>query len=280
MFFSGIADESGRPIETQIRAHQELGWDHIEIRNVNATTLAYADDEEFDSIRGKLGEAGIQVSCFASKLANWARDIKAPLAEDIDELRRSIPRMHKLNTPFIRIMTWANKSKVSEAEWRKDGLARMKEIVKIAEDDGVTLVHENCDGWAGLSPENTLELLAEVDSPALKLVYDTGNPVGHAQDPWDFYTKVRPHIVYVHIKDGTLTADEKAIYSWPGEGDGRVLDVLSDLFKTGYDGGVSIEPHLKMVVHEGKDASPEEKYTSYIRYGKLLMELVEKTKPA
>ena len=34
MFFSGIADEAGKDINMQIKAHKELGWSFIEMRNV------------------------------------------------------------------------------------------------------------------------------------------------------------------------------------------------------------------------------------------------------
>ena len=34
----------------------------------------------------------------------------------------------------------------------------------------MTLLHENCDGWGGLGPKQTLELLQAVGSPAVKLV--------------------------------------------------------------------------------------------------------------
>ena len=85
MFLSGIADEAGKELETQIRAHKDIGFDHIEVRNVGETTLAYASDEEFDQIHAQLNEAGLQVSCFASQLANWAREITGPLDKDIDD---------------------------------------------------------------------------------------------------------------------------------------------------------------------------------------------------
>ena len=274
MFFTGIADEAGRTIEDQIRAHKDLGWSHIEIRNVEDTPLAYASEKEFDAIRGKLQDAGIQVSCFAGRIANWARDIKGPLDEDIEELKLSIPRMKTMNTPFIRTMTWANKSNVGEAEWRRDALARMRELARVAEDGGVTLVHENCDGWAGLGPEQTLEMLTEIDSPALKLVYDTGNPIPHEQDPWDFYSKVRDHIVYVHIKDA-VRKNGDVHYVMCGDGDARVPETLKDLFACGYDGGLSIEPHIQAQVHLGTDGDPKEKYRTYCEFGRRLMALVE-----
>ena len=36
-YLSGFADEAGAAIETQIRATQQLGWQHIEMRNVLAS---------------------------------------------------------------------------------------------------------------------------------------------------------------------------------------------------------------------------------------------------
>ena len=98
----------------------------------------------------------------------------------------------------------------------------------MAEDGGILLLHENCYGWAGQGPEQTIELIETVNSPALKLIWDTGNPVPHNQDPWEFYSAVKEHIVYVHIKDAVpkegavpdALGHLKVNYSWPGEGNG------------------------------------------------------------
>ena len=271
MFFSGIGDEAGKPLESQIRAHKELGWHHIEARSVNDTTLAYATDEQFDQIHSRLQETGLQVSCFASSIANWSRDIDGPFETDEDELRRAIPRMRRMGAPFIRVMSYANKSGVDEAEWRREAIRRLTDLAHMAEDGGVTLVHENCDGWGGLGPEQTLELLGEVNSPALKLVFDTGNTVWHDQDTWDYYSRVKSHIVYVHVKD-RRASDKQAVY--PGEGQGEVRRIIADLISRGYDGGLSIEPHLAAVVHEGKESAPEVMYQTYVEYGCRLMALV------
>ena len=108
MFFSGIADEAGSDFPTQLRAHQELGWKYIEIRNVSGTNLTDVDDATFDEICAALDEAGLSVSCFASQLANWARPISSPFEIDRQELERAVPRMQRLGTPFIRCMSTGN----------------------------------------------------------------------------------------------------------------------------------------------------------------------------
>ena len=151
----------------------------------------------------------------------------------------------------------------------------MDEIERIAEDAGVTLVHENCSGWGGMSAENGNILLGEVDSPALKVVFDTGNPVTYGQNAWDYYQSVRDDIVYIHIKDAKKV-DGEDVYTFCGEGDGSVKEIVGDLLQKGYSGGLSIEPHLAAVIHTGErtdDAA--ELYRSYTEYGQRLMAIVE-----
>jgi sugar phosphate isomerase/epimerase len=277
MYFSGIADEAGDDIETQIEAHKELGWHHIELRNIDGIGVADLSDRAFDEVVEKLSDAGLGISCFASQLCNWSRPITKHPDIDRHELARAIPRMQRVGCEFIRIMSYPNAG-WPEEQWRDEAVARIKTLAAMAEDGGVTLVHENCNGWGGLGAEQSLAMLEMVGSPALKLLWDTGNPVGHGQDPWQYYQGVREHVVYVHVKDG-VQEDGKTVYTYPGEGEGRVGDVLRDLIGRGYQGGVSIEPHLAAVVHEGKAASAAESaYERYVEYGRRLMKLAERVK--
>lgn len=276
MFYSGISDEAGQPIAVQIKAHRELGWKHLELRLVDNVNLTQLPDDAFDAVYGAVTEAGMGVSCFGSAIANWARPITCPEEIDIDDLKQAIPRMHRFKTPFIRVMSYPNDpdQPVDEGTWRREAIRRMKELSRIAEDNGITLVHENCSGWGGLSAENSNILLGEVDSPALKVVFDTGNPVTYGQDAWEYYEAVKDDIVYIHIKDAKKI-DGEDHYCMCGDGDGYVKEVVADLLKNGYDGGLSIEPHLAAVIHTGQKASNEELlYQSYTDYGRRLMEIV------
>jgi len=86
----------------------------------------------------------------------------------------------------------------------------------------------------------------------------------------------------VHIKDGVWNPERKDLdYTMPGEGQGRVVDILADLARTGYDGLLSIEPHVSVVFHnagapDGRD--PEEKareqFETFVAYGRRLAALV------
>ncbi len=276
MFYSGIADEAGKTIEEQIRAHRELGWEHLELRTVEGESIARLADDKFAEIAGKLKAGHIQVSCFASKLGDWSRPISGDFAEDIKDLRMAIPRMKEMGTPFIRAMSWPNDG-WSDEDWKKEAIRRMRELVRLAEEGGVTIVHENCSGWGG-RPQTCRELVETIASPHFKVLYDTGNPPAHGQDAWDFYQTVRPYIAYVHIKDclngGGLG---KETYTFCGEGDGRVEDTLRHLLENGYEGGISIEPHLAHVIHdEGKDDREKDPFQAYVEYGRRLERIIKK----
>ena len=277
MFFSGLADEAGKDISTQIRAHLELGWEHIELRMVDGENATALSDDAFERVYDAVTEAGLKVSCFGSAIANWARPITCEIQIDREDLARAIPRMQRFKCPFIRVMSYPNhpESPLPERDWRREAIKRILYLASMAEDAGVMLVHENCSGWGGMSSENSHILLGEVDSPALKLVFDTGNPVTYGQNAWEYYQSVYDDVVYVHIKDAKQVQGED-VYTYCGEGDGYVREIVGDLHAKGYQGGLSIEPHLAAVVHTGESTDDAaELYNSYTEYGRRLMAIVE-----
>ena len=84
---------------------------------------------------------------------------------------------------------------------------------------------------------------------------------------------MKAHIVYVHIKDRQVV-DGRAEPAYCGEGDAKVREILGDLKEQGYEGGVSIEPHLAAAVHLGKEAEDEEAYRVYVEYGRRMTRLL------
>ncbi|PIX77523.1 MAG: hypothetical protein COZ37_02245 [bacterium (Candidatus Ratteibacteria) CG_4_10_14_3_um_filter_41_18] len=273
MFLSGIADEAGESIEKQIQAHQELGWNHIEVRNVDGKNLTDADDAKFNEIVEKLERAKMKVCCFASQIANWARKISGDFNLDVEELNRAIPRMQQLHTTYIRIMSYPNDN-WEETKWRTEVMQRLKELAKMAEDGGIVLAHENCSGWGGQNPEQTADIIETINSPALKFLFDTGNKPHQRGTPREVCQKIKNHIVHVHIKD---YRGEKFVF--PGEGEAQVSEIIKDLLASGYKGGFSIEPHMASVVHLNKKADDAENaYRLYLNYGRKAQSLIEKAK--
>lgn len=288
MFLTGISDEAGKAIETQIRAHQELGWTEMELRDVmkadgTVDNLHNIPDEDFRRVEKAVKDAGMHVYCFSSRIANWGKQIDEPFDSSLEEARRAIPRMKALGTKYIRIMSFAVR-KDHDDQMEQERFRRLRELKKMFDDEGLTVVHENCMNYGGMGAPFTLRLIENV--PGLKLVFDTGNPVfaddrskpkpWPKQSSWEFYRAVREHIIYVHIKDGVWDEKEqKTKFCFPGEGEGDVVHILHDLKKSGYNGGISIEPHLGAVYHDPNSSCPDDKqYTTYVEYGRRMQKII------
>ena len=106
-------------------------------------------------------------------------------------------------------------------------------------------------------------------------MFDTGNE--REIDTVDYFRAVREHVVHVHVKDWKRDSAGVVQECYPGEGDSGAREILVDLVETGYDGILSIEPHMVAVVHLGKSANedPEVAYTTYVEYGRRLMKLMD-----
>ncbi len=296
MFLTGFADEAGSSMEIQIQATRELGWQYIETRAIGDKNLGSLDEAEFEDVCAQMEAAGLKFSCYGSAVANWQRHPRKE--EDFEasrtELLNAIPRMKKLGIPIIRGMSFLvpKDEQPDSPELEKIIFRKVGELVRICEDNGIIYGHENCMNYGGLSHLHTLKLLEAVPSPALKLIFDTGNPVFNTrrigagpyplQSAWEFYRNVREFITYVHIKDctalppteGSYTVD--GAYCYAGDGCGDVRAIMLDLLKNGYDGGFSIEPHVAKVFHsQDQNASLEDiRYSSYIEYGRRFEKLL------
>lgn len=277
MKYCGIADEAGESLDLQIKAHQELGWNGIELRNIDAQCVTDLSDADFDASLQKLANAEIQVVGFASQIANWARPIEGDFAVDRAELERAIPRMQTCGAKFIRVMSYPNakENPLSEDDWRDEVVRRFQILAAIAADGGVMLVHENCHGWGSQSPQHAVDFLDRVDSPALKIVFDTGNE--HQHDTVKYFRTVRDRIAHMHIKSWKFDENGKPQSCFPDEADSGTSEILKQLLDEDYDGWYSIEPHMVAVIHLGKsaDEDPETAYRLYVEFGQRLMKLVD-----
>lgn len=288
MHLMGIGDEAGTSLDSQIQASKELGWKFIEMRGVEVPGFAKANfhdipDAAFDLACAKLQENGLGVYCFGSTIMNWAKTVETPFETTIAEVRRAIPRMQRLGTKYVRIMSF--KPKETEAITPPVVFERVREVVKMFTDAGLTPVHENCMNYGGMSSAHALEMLDKC--PGMKWVFDTANPIFNSdrqlptpwprQNAWEFWTTVRDHVAHIHVKDATWNpAKNDADYNWPGEGQGQVRRILADAFSRGYDAGISIEPHMVVVFHDAhaKVTNDEPVRQNFVEYGRRLEKLI------
>lgn len=283
---SGFTDEVSDDLTLQIKALKELGWGHIDLRTVNGKNVSSLSDNEFDRVYDQLSENNIEIACFGSSVANWSRSALDAFELDLREMKQSARHMKKAGVRFIRIMSYKVEHPIElGSDLETVIIENIKQIVEVAEDHGLICLHENCETWGGQSCHHSLRLLEKVDSPALKLVFDTGNPVSMKyiygpepysyQDSYRFFKEVREHIAYLHIKDARLE-NGMAQYTFPGEGDGKVKEILRVIGENDMAIPISIEPHVAVVYHDPSiKASFEERWNNFINYGNQLVALAE-----
>jgi sugar phosphate isomerase/epimerase len=276
-YFSGFADEAGAALATQIRVTQVLGWHHIEMRNVQVPgfpggNLHDISDAAFAAVAEELEAVGIRVNCFGTAIGKDANGFEY----DVRAAKNIAARAAKVGATLARVMSYPMHSLPEEAVFR-----RLREITQILADGGVQTVLENCHNYAAMSASHALRLVENV--PGAALVFDPGNCIGFPdysqpepyplQSAWEFYREVRPQIAHFHVKDacfnGALT------HTYPGEGQADVKRILADLLATGYDGGISIEPHLENTGLSSDTLSMDERcFQSYLEYGRRLEQLL------
>ena len=280
MKFMGIGDEAANTIDGQIAATRKLGWKNIEMRGVEVpgypkANLHQIPEAAFDIAAQKLDDANLHVYCFGSTLMNWSTRWTDPFPPIREEVRSIILRMQRLQSRFVRIMSF--KPEDEQDTIPPEVFRRVNEVTRMFLDAGIQPLHENCMNHGGMSWRHALELLDHC--PGLQWVFDTANPAFNPdrskpkpwprQDPLEFWHHLRDHVGHIHIKDASWNAGKNdADYHWPGEGEGRVREILTDALAHGYDAGISIEPHMVVVFHDAKAVADEAvMQRNFIDYG-------------
>lgn len=136
-----------------------------------------------------------------------------------------------------------------------EALAHMKriyqQIVPVAEAYGITINIEP-HGYYTTKPQFMAEMLAFVDSPFLRMNFDTGNTFIAGQDPVAFLEQFKDRVSHVHVKDvspslaaaarGDLTGIAVSHCAiGQGVNADNIRRCLAILKAAGYDGVLSIE---------------------------------------
>lgn len=235
---TGFADEISGDLQQQIDGLTRLGIKYVEMRGVDGNNLIFYSDEKVREIKNRLDDAGIALSACGSPLGKI--DIADPFAPHLEQLKRAIDIAHRMGTKNIRMFSF-----YVPAEQRKKNQSavfdRMGQMVRCAEEYDAVLLHENEKGIYGEMASECRELMEAFAGLHFQAIFDFANFVQAGQDTLEAYELLRPWIAYIHVKDA-LAADGRVVPA--GMGSGHVGEILDRLFASGFDGFLSIEPHL------------------------------------
>lgn len=236
---SGFADEIDMNLGKQIEVLKKLQIDHVEMRGVNGKGLVDYSIQEAREIKKQLDESGIQLSSVGSPIGKIK--ITDDFAPHMELYKHTVEIAHEMETPYIRMFSFFMPEHESYDPYRGKVMDQLGQFVDYAKASNIILLHENEKDIYGDVADRCLELMKEFYGDHFKAVFDFANFVQCKQDTLAAYEMLKPYIAYIHIKDA-LWSDGSVVPA--GHGDGNVEKILKLLKDSGYQGFLSLEPHL------------------------------------
>jgi sugar phosphate isomerase/epimerase len=237
---TGFADEISPELEEQLETLGEESIGYMELRSVSNTNVLDLTDDELDRVKSAVAQRGIGISSIGSPIGK--APVTEPFGPHLESFRRALHVADVMETPYIRVFSFFIPEGQEPGNYREEVIDRMGIMAGEAEDSGITLLHENEKEIYGDVPSRCLDILAGIESPALRAAWDAANFVQCGVRPYkEGYASLRPYVEYVHVKDA-ISGSGRVVPA--GEGDGQLPETLSALRASGFDGFFSLEPHL------------------------------------
>ena len=237
---SGFSDEINAQVDVQFEVLNKLNIQYFEPRGIDGKNISLLTKEEVLGLKEKMDKYGISVSSIGSPIGKVK--LEEPFEDHFALFQKVVETAKVLGTKYIRMFSFFHEG---GDEWsgqeRAEVLARLSRMIAYARENDVVLLHENEKDIYGDTADRCADLMKELGCENFKAVFDPANFVQCKQDTKYAYELLKSHIEYMHIKDAYLTSGQVVP---AGVGDGNVAYILEDLFKNGYDGFLSLEPHL------------------------------------
>ncbi len=243
---SAFADEISPDLEEQIAVLSSEKVRFLDLRGVWNTNVLDLSDQQVTRVKETLDAHGIGVAAIGSPIGKVPID--SSFNEHLHLFERAITVAQALQTPYIRIFSFyppaaSDRGAVNPAEYRDEVLRRLREMTARARAAAVILLHENEKDIYGDTITRCVDLLQGINDAHFQAVFDPANFIQCGQTPYpDAYEAIRPWLRYVHVKDarsdGSVVPAGEGVSHWP--------ELLQRLRADGYDGFLSLEPHLAL----------------------------------
>jgi sugar phosphate isomerase/epimerase len=238
---SGFADEIADDLDDQLATLESLDISYLDLRGVWNENALDLSEGRLDDLEATLDDRGFSVTSIGSPVGKIG--IEDDFDSHLERLERALELANRFGTDRVRVFSYYIPDGDDPADHREEVLRRTRAAVEKAESAGVTLVLENEKDIYGDTPGRMRDLLTTVDSPHLRAVFDPANYLEIGARPYpDALLQVVEYVDQVHIKDAEF--GERGEIRPAGEGDGRIGETVSALRDRGFDGPLSLEPHL------------------------------------
>lgn len=237
---SAFADEIDPKLTVQMDVLNEHNIKYIEMRGVNGRNLVEHSLDEVKGIKQQLDERGFKLSAVGSPIGKIK--ITDDFAPHLDLFHHTLEIAKIMEAPYIRMFSFFIPKGENPESYRDEVMKRWEAFIEAAKGKNITLLHENEKDIYGDTPERCLDLIKTMNCEYLKITFDPANFVQCDVETYPHaFEMLKDHIKYMHIKDA-LYSNHQVVPA--GQGDGKVKEILTELYNMGYKGFLSLEPHL------------------------------------
>lgn len=240
---SAFADEVTDDFLGQVRYLASENVPYIEPRFINAKNIMDLSGDELKEAKNMITDFGLKVSAIGSPVGKIRLD--EPFGPHLDKFKQAVDLALFFETRLIRMFSYYAPEGEDIDNFLDQVMERLARQVEIIKDVDLVMVHENEADIYGHSAQNCVDLAKTLDTARFRLAYDPANFVAaekitdNVKSCWPL---MKPYVVHVHIKDWKLGADTGSI---PGQGDGQIKELLSELSQMNYEDCLTLEPHLQ-----------------------------------
>ncbi|OIK07162.1 sugar phosphate isomerase [Bacillus sp. MUM 116] len=242
LMISGFSDEISSDFDTQLEVVSKLGMQYISLRGIDGKNIGDFTVEEIkENVLPRLQKVKIGVSSIGSPIGKIFINDEAGFENQKAMLDRLCQISKILDCKYIRIFSFYIPKGEAADHYRDEVISKLKVFASIAEKYDVILLHENEKDIFGDIGRRCKKILKEVGSAHFKGIFDFANFVQCGEDTGECYDLLRDEIVYIHIKDAVTTDSQNVVC---GTGDGKIPELLAQFIQSGYQGFLTLEPHL------------------------------------
>lgn len=239
---SGFSDEISSDLNTQLKTVNKLGMHYISLRGIDDKNISkYSVDMIKNDVLPRLSKWDIGVSSIGSPIGKIYVDDETAFQEQLAQLKTLCEISQLLNCRYIRIFSFYIPRNEGFDKYKDNVIEKLKQFAEIAEQYNVILLHENEKDIFGDIARRCKLIFEEVGSTHFKAIFDFANFVQCGENTQACYELLSDYIEYIHIKDAVYKDNVNVLC---GTGDGQIESILTQIFKAGYKGFLTLEPHL------------------------------------
>jgi hydroxypyruvate isomerase len=196
-------------------------------------------DKDMEAIARKQSELGLSLATFLVDPSGQLVD-PATHAEFLSGLRDSVPLARRLGCETLIVTVGNERLGVARREQHEAIVAGLKLAAPILEDGGIALSVEPLNvlvdhkGYYLTTTAEVLDIISEVGSPAVKMLFDIYHQQISEGNLIDNLTKAMAHVGHIHVADVPGRHE-------PGSGEINYENVFAQIEKLGYQGYVGLE---------------------------------------